>query len=192
MSCGRSHTVKPKLAAYCSARCKTCVSSSGTSAWLKPTQPASVSCTMGVSAVPRRPRVSAPSGKTRDWCSFSARNLSISTRPGSSSTGSVSGGQTKLVTPPATAAASSLSSMPSCSWPGSRRRTDKSTSPGATTQPLASMVLLGAKSAGTAPMLTMRPAAIARSATWSNPLAGLMTRPFLMRSFMIHSRRRCS
>ena len=141
-------------------------------------QPDSVSSAMSVSTSPFKPRVSAPSGNTRAKCSFSARNLSMSTKPGSSSTGSVLGGQTKLVTPPATAAAISLSSMRACSWPGSRKRTDKSTKPGATMQPLASMVRLGAKSLATAPMAMMRPAAMATSARSSRPLAGSTTRPF--------------
>jgi hypothetical protein len=90
----------------------------------------------------------------------------------------------RLVTPPATAAAISLSSMPACSCPGSRSRTDKSTRPGATTQPLASMVRLGWKSGAIWPMAMMRPAAIATSAGSSRPVAGSMTRPFWIRIFM--------
>jgi hypothetical protein len=114
-SFGRSQAVKPKVAAYCSARCSTDVSRTGTSACEKPTHPASRSAAISVSTSPPRPRVSAPSGCSRASSSPRARNFSISTRPGSSSTGSVSGGQTMLVTPPATAAASSEASMPSCS-----------------------------------------------------------------------------
>ena len=64
---------------------------------------------ISVSAWPCRLRVSAPSGKSRQRLSLRARNLSISTRPGSSSTGSVSGGHTRLVTPPAAAAALRIS-----------------------------------------------------------------------------------
>ena len=107
-----------------------------------------------------------------------ARNFSISTRPGSSSGGSVSGRHTRLVTPPATAAAISLSSMPSCSWPGSRSRTARSTRPGATTSPDASMVRFAWKSGFAGPIETMRPAAMAMSAFSSRPEAGSITRPF--------------
>jgi hypothetical protein len=111
-----------------------------------------------------------------------ARNLSMSTRPGSSSTGSVSGGHTRLVTPPATAAAISLSSMPSCSWPGSRRRADRSTRPGATMQPPASSVRLGLKPSGTLPRPMIRPAASATSQISSKLRPGSMTRPLRIRS----------
>ena len=101
-------------------------------------------------SAPRPPgRASARRADTRaPGCSFSARILSISTRPGSSSTGSVSGGQTRLVTPPATAAAISRFQHALCSWPGSRRRAARSTSPGATTQPLRIDHAVGAEAAG--------------------------------------------
>jgi hypothetical protein len=65
----------------------------------------------------------------------------MSTRPGSSSGGSVSGGQARLVTPPATAAFISDSSVALYSKPGSRSRAERSMKPGQTTKPLASMTL---------------------------------------------------
>ncbi len=51
-----------------------------------------------------------------------------------------SGGQTRLVTPPAIAAAISDSRVALCSKPGSRSRADRSTKPGAMNRPFASMV----------------------------------------------------
>ena len=87
--------------------------------------------------------MSAPTGWTCAWLSERARCFSISTRPGSSSGGSVSGGHARLVTPPATAASISDSSVALYSKPGSRRRADRSISPGATTRPVASIVAVG-------------------------------------------------
>ena len=167
------------------ARINTRVSATGASTWAKPTHPASVNCDISVNVVPAKPRVKAPSGNRRQRESFRARNLSISTKPGSSSTGSVSGWQTKLVTPPAAAAANSLSNMPSCSWPGSRKRAARSTNPGATTRPTALITRLAAKSLCALPMATMRPAAMLTSVSSSRPDAGSITRPPRMRIFML-------
>ncbi len=61
-SCGRSHTLKSKVAAYCMARSSTWVSVSGASAWVKAMQPASVSSAISVSLLPSSFCVSAPSG----------------------------------------------------------------------------------------------------------------------------------
>ena len=77
----------------------------------------------------RRPDRRAPGSSER------ARCLSISTRPGSSSGGSVSGGQARLVTPPATAASISDSSVALYSKPGSRSRAERSTEPGHDDEP---------------------------------------------------------
>src|SRR5450830_349096 len=183
-SWGRSQTVYPKVRAYCRARSSTVVSSMGSSAWAKPMQPASVSSAISVRALPFKPMVRAPSGCTWAWCRPLALCLSISTRPGSSSTGSVSGGHTRLVTPPATAAASSDFSMPSCSWPGSRRRTARSSKPGATTQPVASIVCVGWKSGAMFLIATTTPLARSASGTSSKPMPGSMTRPPLIRIFI--------
>ena len=56
--------------------------------------------------------------------------------------------------------------------------------PGATTKPLASMVLLALKSAGGWPMPTILPAAMKTSCCASMLLAGSINLPFLMCSFM--------
>ena len=62
LSCGRSHTEKSKVAAYCIARSNTRVSVSGASAWLNATHPASASSAISVSSCPLSAEVSAPTG----------------------------------------------------------------------------------------------------------------------------------
>ena len=162
------------------ARSSTWVSWMGWLAWAKPTQPAAVSSAISVSAWPFRPTVRAPSGyrcaSPRLW----ARYFSISTRPGSSSGGSVSGGQASAVTPPATAACISDSSEALYSKPGSRRRADRSTSPGDTTRPVPSMVRAGRKPWGAAPTAMMRPSATCRSACMSSFTQGSTRRAPVM------------
>lgn len=106
-----NHTVNPKVRAYCIARSSTCVSRMSWAACEKPTQPASASSAISVMTSPFRPTVRAPSGYRCAPSSPRARCLSISTRPGSSRAGSVSGGHDRLVTPPASAACISDSSV---------------------------------------------------------------------------------
>ena len=154
-SCGRSQTDNSKVLAYSIARSSTCVSISGASAWLNAMQPASVSSAISVMPSPFSFLVSAPTGYTRGPGMCLARNLSISTRPGSSSGGSVSGGQANDVTPPTAAACISVSSVAMYSRPGSRRRTDRSTRPGQTIRPLASITWLAWKSRGIWPTPTI-------------------------------------
>ena len=88
------------------------------------TQPTSDSVHSCASVLPFRPAVSAPSGYSRAPAASRERCLSIRTRPGSSSGGSVSGGHTIPVTPPASAARISMRSAPSA--PGSRMRAHRS------------------------------------------------------------------
>ncbi len=133
------------------------MSTSGTSACENATHPASDSSPISVSVAPFNWTVSAPIGYTCAWLSERARCLSISTNPGSSSGGSVSGGQARLVTPPAIAAAISDSSVALYSRPGSRSRADTSTSPGATTSPFASITRFGCQPEGAAPIATILP-----------------------------------
>lgn len=132
-------------------------------------------------------RERAPCGSTRARCRRSARVLSISTRPGSSSTGSVSGERSQ-----AGHAAGHRQPFrsPACGRARGRARAAapiRSTRPGNTQQPAASMVRLGVKSAGAWPMVNTRPAAMCTSAVSSRPLAGSITRPCWMRIFMISS-----
>src|SRR5438067_91244 len=95
----------------------------------------------------------------------------MSTRPGSSSGGSVSGGQARHVTPPATAAFISDSSVALYSKPGSRKRADRSIKPGATTCPLASIVRLAVHPAGAWPIAAILPAATKSEVAAGKPFA---------------------
>jgi hypothetical protein len=113
------------------ARCSTWVLASGTSAWRKPTQPASVSSAISVSTSPCRPRVSAPSGKTGgDWCSFSGAELEHLHQAGLVEHGVGVGRADQAGHATGHGGGQLASSMPSCSWPGSRRRAARSTRPG--------------------------------------------------------------
>ncbi len=96
----------------------------------------------------------------------------------------MSGGQARLVTPPATAAAISDSSVALYSNPGSRRHADRSMSPGATTQPLASIVRLALHPAGAVPIAATLPAAMNSVAARSIPCFGSISRPFLISIFI--------
>src|SRR5689334_317502 len=87
------------------------------------------------------------------------------------------------VKPPAAAACAPVSIVSACSMPGSRRCTCMSMKPGATTRPVASKISLPAKSRPT-PTPAMFPSSTATSATESNPDAGSITRPFLIRSLV--------
>src|SRR5690606_18232043 len=63
------------------------------------------------------------------------------------------------------------------SWPGSRRCTCRSTKPGATQQPAASITSASPSSAGAEPIAAMRPPSTRRSVISSRSLAGSSTRP---------------
>ena len=180
-SSGWTNTVRSWEAAYSSARRRTRVSCTGRRALLTPTQPARLSSAISASWVPSRPTVSAPRVTTRAAPAASARWWMSSTTAAVSTTGWVSGGMHRVVMPPAAAAAHSEAMVALCSWPGSRRRAARSTSPGATTRPPASRVCSGRKpSGGAGPTATMRPSAMKTSAGPSRPLAGSTTRPPVM------------
>ena len=166
------------------ARNKTWVSTMLRLACPNATQPASNNSAISTSRSPASCTVSAPTGCTWAKPGKRARCVSICTKPGSSSGGSVSGGHDKRVTPPATAAAISDCKVALYSKPGSRRRAQRSTSPGQTTQPLASSTLVGLKLAnGVSPAPTINPSATKISASRSIPLAGSISRPPLICSF---------
>src|SRR5436309_4045956 len=88
-----------------------------------------------------------------------------------------------VVKPPAAAARAPLSIVSACSIPGSRRCTCMSMKPGATISPDASNTSAPAESSPAA-FATTRPFSSARSATASNPEAGSITRPFLIKSLL--------
>src|SRR5438045_2885427 len=87
------------------------------------------------------------------------------------------------VNPPAAAAREPDSIVSACSIPGSRRCTCISMKPGATTRPDASNTSAPG-SPPFAPMPATLPSSSARSAIASNPEAGSMTRPFLIKSLL--------
>src|SRR5947208_1708373 len=87
------------------------------------------------------------------------------------------------VKPPAAAARAPVSMVSACSMPGSRRCTCMSMKPAATTRPDASSTSAPASSRPT-PIPAIRPSSSARSATASNPDAGSIMRPFLIRSLL--------
>ena len=133
-----------------------------------------------------RPRVSAPSGNSRHAVSLRGAELEhlhqarlVERRVGvgrADQAGDAAGRGRR---------ASRSRSMPSCSWPGSRRRAARSTRPGATMQAGGVDRALGARSRpARGRCATMRPAAMATSARSSRPDAGSMTRPLWMRIFM--------
>ncbi len=97
--------------------------------------PASASSPISAISRPSRRLVSAAEGKTRTFASSRARRRMKSTTAGSSTGGLVSGRMTRLVTPPAAAAALALAIVSRCSAPGSPTKTRMSTRPGATTSP---------------------------------------------------------
>ena len=139
----------------------------------KPMQPASVSSAISVSASPARPRVSAPSGKTRARSRLRGAELEhldqarlVEHRVGvgrADQAGDAAGdrrGQLRLEH--AFVLVARLAQARA-----------RSTRPGATTAPPASSVRSGVKSAGgRAPTATMRPAARASRPRSSRPVAG--------------------
>ncbi len=95
----------------------------------------------------------------------------------------MSGGQARLVTPPATAAAISEASVALYSSPGSRRRAERSIRPGHTTMPAASMIRLACQPSGAAPTAATLPAAMYSADTRSMPCRGSIRRPLRISIF---------
>ncbi len=82
------------------------------------------------------------------------------TTAGVSITGSVSGGQHSVVMPPAAAARVSEAMVALCSAPGSRSRAQRSTSPGQTTRPRASISVSSVRPLGAVPKPAILPCAM--------------------------------
>jgi len=101
--------------------------------------------------------------------------------PALSAAGAVLGMQTTVVKPPAAAAREPVAIVSFCVWPGSRKCTWMSTSPGAATSPRASIFLARRRSAADR-RGTILPSSEKRSPTESRRLAGSMTRAFLIQS----------
>ena len=151
------NTVRSKLAQYSMARRITWVSVTGRRALVNPTQPASSRASMSASRLPSSPWVSAPSGWMKASPKRQARCWIICAIAGVSITGFVSGGQQSVVMPAATAARASDSIVALYSRPGSRGRARRSTSPGQTILPAASIVRAGWKPSGALPTAATKP-----------------------------------
>ena len=125
------------------------------------------------------PLVMAPVMKTFIPPLRSARSRISATVPALSMGGDVFGMQTSEVKPPRAAAAVPVMMVSLAVWPGSRKCTCRSISPGQTTCPLASnlSVSAGACCAASGPSAAILPCTISKSVTVSKRLAGSMTRP---------------
>jgi hypothetical protein len=177
-------TIRSKVAAYSRARRSTSALARGRCALLTATTPARLSAASSASCSPRRRRVRAPMVRTRTPQACSARREISSTSAGESIGGSVSGGTTTVVTPPRAAARVSLAMVALCSSPGSRRWADRSTRPGNSQRPRASIRRRGSKPAGISPSARISLPWMQIGAMPSKPLAGSITRAFSIRTLM--------
>ena len=128
-------TGSPVGRAYSSARRITAALVTGRPSSLNATAPARASASSGASCSPNCPTVTAAIGSTSQCPAASARLRTHSTHAAVSTTGSVLGMHAMAVKPPAAAARVPVSMVSLADWPGSRRWTCGSTSPGATTAP---------------------------------------------------------
>ena len=174
-------TGKPARAAAMSASCMIASPRIGLPSSVTATAPAALSEPYSVSFSPMLPRVAAAIGKTRIAAPRSGLSIQRVVS-GESLTGTVLGIAQTLVNPPAAAAAVPVAMVSLYPWPGSRRWTWISTSPGATINPVASIVsafsclardfsLPGESTAAT------RPSRSSRSRSASMPEAGSTSRP---------------
>ncbi len=129
---------RPVAAAYSSARRMMAALTTGLPSSLNAAAPALARPTSGASVSPFCPIVTAAIGCTRQWPASRARVITHSTHAALSTTGSVFGMHATSVKPPAAAARVPVSIVSLAGWPGWRRCTCRSTSPGATTAPRAS------------------------------------------------------
>src|SRR5512134_1560502 len=91
--------------------------------------------------------------------------------------------QATAVNPPATAASVPVAMVSFCSWPGSRRCTCMSISPGATTHPSGTSTTVAPSTGRPLPTRAIRPCSISTSAGPFRPLAGSTTSPPFNSSF---------
>jgi len=140
------------------------------------TTPACLSEPIGASSSPIRPFEIVPVGNTFTHATSAARSRIHAIVPGLSAAGEVFGMQTMVVNPPAAAARAPVSIVSFQPNPGSRRCTWRSISPGATTNPVASITSASEPFAFAA----IFPSTMNRSPTSSRWFAGSMIRPFRM------------
>ena len=120
--------------------------------------------------------VTAPIGSTRASAPRAASST-LATIGGASIAGLVLGIAQTVVKPPRAAAAVPLAIVSLCSSPGVRRCVCRSTNPGATTSPPASICSSPAPTASSAPNSATRPSRMRRSSVASSPAEGSITRP---------------
>ena len=131
-------TGTPSPAAAVSAARITSSSSTGLPSSVNPTAPARTSAWKSVISSPRLPKVAAGMASRFTTAPRSGASIHFSSAT-ESFTGVVFGIATTMVNPPAAAAAVPVAMVSLCVCPGSRRCTWISISPGATTQPAASI-----------------------------------------------------
>src|SRR5436309_2518254 len=178
------------MLAYSSARRMSSTAAPGRPWSVIATQPAFFSSAMSASCSPFCPRDTAPIGYTRARFASAAFFSMYSVTPALSLTGVVFGMQATAVKPPATAAAVPVATVSLCSWPGSRRCTCMSMSPGTITKPFGiSTTVVPVSTVRSFPTFAIRSPSISTSNAPSRPLAGSTTRPPLSRRFIFDSTR---
>ena len=141
------------------------------------TTPASLSDPMGASSSPAIPEVMAPAIYTLTFASRRALSWINLTVEGVSMAGEVFGMQTTEVNPPMAAAAEPEAMSSLAVWPGSRKCTCRSISPGQTTCPVQSIISTSPEDSRSFPSEWTLPSERRTSAISSRWLAGSMTRP---------------
>src|SRR5579863_7368932 len=151
-----------------------------------PTIPACFMAAISAMASPLLATLAAPLGQTRTLADALARSRIPRVTEAESFTGFVFGMQQTAVKPPRAAARVPVSIVSEDSNPGSRKWQCRSIKPGATMSPVASSASLckslAAPLAEAGATRTMRSPSSQTSRFASMPLAGSMTRPFLIRS----------
>ena len=172
--------VIPRPSAYSSARRISSGSCTPLPSSVKSFTPAAASSPNGVRCSPARPTVIEPDGSTSHSPARSPWRRTKSTTSTLSCVGSVFGIATTAVNPPSAAARLPVSIVSASSRPGSRRCTCRSTNPGETTSPLASITSspsAGESSAATS--ATVVPSM--RTSTRRSPLGSMTRAPVINR-----------
>src|SRR5687767_11571829 len=144
---------------------------------------------MSASNSPFDPLDTAPMGYTRARFASAAFARISPVTLALSLTGLVFGMQATPVKPPATAAAAPVATVSLCSWPGSRRWTCMSTSPGTRTRPAGISTTVAPSAGISRPTRAIRSPSMSTSYAPSTPLRGSTTRPPLSSFFMVHPAR---
>src|SRR5499425_1509597 len=165
---------------------------------LTATMPACFIAAISAKASPLLPTDAAPIGHTRALALVAARSTIPRVTEARSFTGCVFGMQLTAVNPPRAAARVPVSIVSEISPPGSRKWQCKSMNPGATTRPAASSISPRVSAPDDpappvpdrfAPTRAILPPSTSTSSVASVPLAGSITRPFLISSIRFFLRR---